>query len=301
MNRLLYFSVAAAPLLADASLKGAALLVLAGVYTLVMRRASAASRHMVWLAAVVALLVLPVLALVLPGWRVLPQWAVLDAGVVANDGKNASDPKDGSVLREPSPAMPLQPTAAPEVPAFPEPVSSPPSHVSPSSPSSHYSQPQQPPTTMAAVPAPAPPATLTAWLFPLWAAGCVALLLRLAAAHVLLLRNTRRCEPATGPLAAAFEAARVECGVCQPVRLLLDEGRTIPVVWGVFRPQLLLPGEAAHWDATRLRSVLLHELAHLRRRDPLTQLLTQLACALHWFNPLVWLAAWRSAQNQPTE
>lgn len=42
----------------------------------------------------------------------------------------------------------------------------------------------------------------------------------------------------------------------------------------------------------QLRSVLLHELAHIRRRDALAQLLAQIACAMHWFNPLVWFA-WR--------
>ena len=47
------------------------------------------------------------------------------------------------------------------------------------------------------------------------------------------------------------------------------------------------------WDAAQLRSVLMHELAHIRRRDTAVQCLTQIACALHWFNPLVWLAAWR--------
>ena len=40
-------------------------------------------------------------------------------------------------------------------------------------------------------------------------------------------------------------------------------------------------------------SVLLHELAHLKRRDTLALLLAQIASALYWFNPLVWLATWR--------
>jgi beta-lactamase regulating signal transducer with metallopeptidase domain len=272
MNRILIFAAAAVPLLADASLKGAALLVLAGVGVLVMRRASASARHMVWLAAMVALLIVPVLSVVLPGWRVLPRWSAREA-VVADVAMPRAAEK---------PALTAPPTERPVVfpAAAPLPV-----------------------PEMAAVLRPSVPVLVASesvmpfprhgWLLPIWAAGCGVLVLRLTAAHVLLRRSTRRCEPANGALVATLEAARVECGVSQPVRLLMDKGRTIPVVWGMFRPQLLLPAEAEHWNATQLRSVLLHELAHLRRRDPLTQFLTQLACALHWFNPLVWLAAWR--------
>jgi biopolymer transport protein ExbD len=47
------------------------------------------------------------------------------------------------------------------------------------------------------------------------------------------------------------------------------------------------------WDEPQLRSVLLHELGHLRRGDVAVQWVIQIVCALHWFNPLVWFAAWR--------
>ena len=62
------------------------------------------------------------------------------------------------------------------------------------------------------------------------------------------------------------------------------------MTWGVFRPVVLLPAVVAGGDPVRLRTVLLHELAHVARRDYVLHLLAQAACALYWFHPLVWLA-----------
>ena len=46
-----------------------------GVAAVMLRRDSAATRHLVWLLAIVAMLVVPVLSAMLPQWRVLPEWA----------------------------------------------------------------------------------------------------------------------------------------------------------------------------------------------------------------------------------
>ena len=95
------------------------------------------------------------------------------------------------------------------------------------------------------------------------------------------------------PIVTALEAVCLQLGIGRPVTLLIHPDKTIPVVWGILRCRLLLPAAARHWSGEQLRSVLLHELAHIKRRDTMAQLLTQIACALHWFNPLVWFAAWR--------
>ncbi len=67
----------------------------------------------------------------------------------------------------------------------------------------------------------------------------------------------------------------------------------MPMTWGLRTPRILLPMEAIHWAPEQRTAVLLHELAHIRRRDCAAQLLAQLACAGYCVNPLVWLAGRR--------
>lgn len=67
----------------------------------------------------------------------------------------------------------------------------------------------------------------------------------------------------------------------------------MPMTWGVASPKLLLPAEAEKWDDARLKAVLLHELAHVKRHDCLTHALSQLIACFYWPNPLIWIALWR--------
>jgi beta-lactamase regulating signal transducer with metallopeptidase domain len=85
-----------------------------------------------------------------------------------------------------------------------------------------------------------------------------------------------------------LDAARDHLGLAKDVRLLRSSRISVPVIWGVFRPVLLLPAEVVTWPAERVRVVLLHELAHLKRYDGLSLLLTRLAVSLFWFHPLAW-------------
>jgi beta-lactamase regulating signal transducer with metallopeptidase domain len=64
-----------------------------------------------------------------------------------------------------------------------------------------------------------------------------------------------------------------------------------PVTWGFLRPMILLPRESVLWPRERLEAVLLHETAHITRYDSLAQMLSLIACALYWPNPLAWFGA----------
>lgn len=63
-----------------------------------------------------------------------------------------------------------------------------------------------------------------------------------------------------------------------------------PMTWGVLRPVILIPSQALHWPDQLIHSTLLHELAHIKRGDWLTQQLARCICAVYWINPLCWKA-----------
>jgi beta-lactamase regulating signal transducer with metallopeptidase domain len=123
-----------------------------------------------------------------------------------------------------------------------------------------------------------------------WALGALLVIARLALALVRARALVRRSRPARAWSAAVERAERVT-GLRANVRVTDAVGA--PAVTGIMRPVVLVPRASESWDDERRHTVLLHELAHVRQRDCLVQLVAQLACAVHWFDPLAWLAARR--------
>ncbi len=88
------------------------------------------------------------------------------------------------------------------------------------------------------------------------------------------------------------EECREQLGLRRRVTFLESAELAGPAVLGLWRPRLVMPpGLIARLSDEELRFVLLHELAHVRRHDLAALWLLTAARVLHWFNPLVWLAA----------
>ncbi len=85
-----------------------------------------------------------------------------------------------------------------------------------------------------------------------------------------------------------YRASAVKCRQARRLRsnIYLCPGLSSPMVQGVFRSKILLPQE---YSPEVLEYILLHEQAHIRRRDNLWRLLGIASACLHWFNPLSWL------------
>jgi len=86
----------------------------------------------------------------------------------------------------------------------------------------------------------------------------------------------------------ALDEARGQLALPVDIRLLRSSRISVPVLWGLRKPVLLLPPDVVTWPADRLRVVLLHELAHLKRYDGISLILTRIAVSLFWFHPLAW-------------
>ena len=83
-----------------------------------------------------------------------------------------------------------------------------------------------------------------------------------------------------------YEETIREMGLKSAPDLRICAGLQAPMLAGIFRTVLLLPEEPM--EEQSLRHTLLHELSHYRRKDIWLRTLAVLACAVHWFNPLVW-------------
>jgi beta-lactamase regulating signal transducer with metallopeptidase domain len=230
--------------------RGAAVLALALLATRILRRTAAALRVTVLASALVALLVLPVLASVLPSWHV--------AGRAAHALFQLDQP----------PRLPVAEAATGAAPTT---------------------------AGVASIAAPTPSARVpwAALALALWLAGTAALLARTGVGAWRARRLARSGTPADYARTHVGRAWDALGGRGEPPRVVASTQVAAPIVVGAFRSVIVVPVAAREWSSERWRVVLLHELAHVRRRDGLANLIAQLACAAHWVDPLVWLAARR--------
>ena len=242
-----------ARLFIDLLIKGALLCGLAAGVTLLMRRSPAHARKSVWVAVLLCLLMLPVATLVVPSFTVpiLP-------------------PLGG-------------PTVIPGDIPEPPPVAS-------------------VPTARAALPAATAEAWSAAglldgaraiglgWIGLIWLAGAALYFAWFGVSRHLLKRLVARAVPLDASWESLLKKLSYDLGMRREVSLLRSPDVSAAITAGVIKPVIILPERAEEWSAERKQLVLSHELAHVKRWDSLIEILGFAATALHWFNPLVWVA-----------
>ena len=235
-------------------LKATCLLIAALAASLLLQRASAGSRHLVWLVALAGLLVLPAVSAWAPlPLRVLPRRELADL----------------TMDRAPSDVVPAEPRSA--APA--------------AAPAAIEASP---------VRSPGSPIGLGVMLAATWAGVALALAVHLAYGAWSVRRIIRRARPLDDPAwqTPLYEIAD-RLNLDAAPRLLRSDDVKMPFAAGVLASTIVLPAESDGWSAERRSAVLIHELGHVRRRDLIGHTVGRVACALYWFHPLVWTAARR--------
>jgi len=260
-------------LVASAAVKGAVILAIAGLVSVVWRSASAAARHLVWTLGVSAALAIPAIG--------------------------------AAISRLNAPHLEMRvwnEVASPTVFAPATPLSSPVERaVEDLKQSSSIEAPQNPPTVQPQSALISDPVIVEsesdidwrALLFPLWLAGLAITLFPIVVAQVRVRSLARSASPVDGRWNELIAQTPSISRFADKVRILESTETAMPMTWGVFRPTLLVPARADRWPDWQCRDILLHELAHVDRKDCLTQLVAQVACAVYWFNPLAWVASHR--------
>lgn len=279
-------------ILATMTLQGGVVCLSAGAGLLLLRKAAAASRHLLLALTASALLAAPLLGLFLPHWQVS-----LDAG--ASTSSRYAAERTAMQAREAAPLSgagahllrPEAPAPTTSVTGTPLPT---PLHEAVSARSAQGPTPAAVASVAEVRRAPTPvwqtarcrQTVLAVWLF-----GSGIVLLRLLAGLIGTRRVTARETVFDPALSRAVRQLQSELGMERAVTVrqtLTGSALPVPLTWGCFRPTLLLPPTFSEWPKERRRMVLLHELAHIQRADWLVQLLIQITRALYWFHPLVW-------------
>ena len=124
-----------------------------------------------------------------------------------------------------------------------------------------------------------------------WAVGVATVLLAYFWASLSFRRQLSRSGRRAGKRTEQAVSSCSRAMGLNPITVLEMDALSGPALFGVWRPRLLFPlGLADQLSDEELRLVVLHELGHLKRRDLFLQGLLVVSQAVHWFNPLVWLA-----------
>jgi beta-lactamase regulating signal transducer with metallopeptidase domain/HEAT repeat protein len=257
------------PALAIWFLKATVLLVAALAATSVLRRASAGTRHLVWVGTLAGILVLPALSL----------WTPVRLAVLPTSLARVELPTQAGAPLAPPQTQPVAATDGPR-----------------SEPLARQSS-VTPATSNPAFVLPHNYHRLSLWtvLLLAWGAVSIALVSWLTFGAFSVRRIVRTGRPLDGDRTWSAPLCEIadRLDLDSVPRLLESDRVEMPFACGVMQPTVVLPTSAEQWNDSRRRAVLFHELAHVKRRDLVGHTLGRLACAFYWFHPLVWTAARR--------
>jgi len=137
----------------------------------------------------------------------------------------------------------------------------------------------------------ATPVTWQAVVFLVWLAGVTAMGLLLLQRAIFVRGLVAQAKYAQGVMNDSLEYCRTRMGVRRKVGLKVSANATSPAVCGLFRRVILVPQNlTSSLGSGQLQTVLLHELAHIKRGDLWVNLAQTILQIIYFYNPMLWLA-----------
>jgi bla regulator protein BlaR1 len=229
------------------------------VAVILLRHSPPALRYWVWQILAIKILLMPFWSYAIP----LPQF-LMPARDEANLDVPPALPSE-KLQGEPAVPPPLRPASAAPAPSHKE---------------------------LAEMPS-SPRVTITwqAWLLVVWGAVVAGQITRLLWHRRRLKRLLRQATPAEGPLAESIREAAAQLALRRTPQALLTELDCSPFLCGIRQPLVVIPRTLPETlNTTELKHVLLHELAHVQRRDLVWGWIGEIARMVYFFHPAVrWL------------
>lgn len=128
-------------------------------------------------------------------------------------------------------------------------------------------------------------------IFAVWAVGTLAVGLSILSRERRVRYALRRPPAPPAELVETVSAAARALGMARIPPVVASLKCSIPMVVGTFSPRIVVPLDLwSRLERDGRRTMILHELAHLRRRDPIWTGLAVFISSLFWWNPIVWMA-----------
>lgn len=133
----------------------------------------------------------------------------------------------------------------------------------------------------------------------IWAIGAIIILTYTFGANIQFLRKWRKnAIEAECEVYKLLEKCKLTMGINKKIPIFYTNQIKAPVLFGLMHPYLLLPeGLKNALNKDELTCIMLHELAHLKRKDIATFWIMALLKAVHWMNPIIWYALNRMRQD----
>lgn len=260
-------------LMVGITVKTSFVLVIAFLVNSIWRKLSASVKHFIWFLAIVSVLIVPVLTYFSEKWDVTI--CFLGQSDLQMTGLDSSPySKNGNSLEKVESANPASTSSVGTM--------------------SHGTRREDTTTGESVFSAFFKGATAQTWLAVFWVLGMSVFVFRFVFGAVKIKKNKKGFLDTENPeFSEILREMTQRLQIKRTVDIRFTRNQNMPATFGVFKPTIFLPHDAAEWSDNQKRSIIIHELAHIKRFDFLFNVLAYAVHFVFWFNPIVWYAAKR--------